>query len=225
MKQYKVWIHVEEIDADRDRYQDLDLPIEAGCFETEVEARQFVDDELMTTQISGSATDLLEACKDLTSYTSDMLYQMNDQVDLDEIEEIRQAKEVIANYRSAETPSPQQFEMTLQEQAPDFPSKGIILNLLAENDQLWIQPYGFGEKCTADGEGSPIGLEIWQGRLRLIVFNDINSEDPRIIDLENARESARNRCSWCDKITADPIKWNVSLFCSEACLGACRAAQ
>ena len=55
MKQYKVWIHVEEIDEDRDRYQDLDLPIEAGCFETEAQARQFIDDELMRTQISGSA--------------------------------------------------------------------------------------------------------------------------------------------------------------------------
>ncbi|RKY10614.1 MAG: hypothetical protein DRP56_00445 [Planctomycetota bacterium] len=226
MKQYKVWIHVEEIDTDRDRYQDLDLPIEAGCFESESKARQFVDNELMTTQISGSAADLLEVCKDLTSYTSGLLYRLDDQVNTDEVEEIRQAKEVIANYRPVERPSLQQFEMMLQEQSPDLPPKSIKLSFLAENEQLWIRPAGFGEKCTTDGEGSPVGMEIWQGRLRVIVFNDINSEDPQIIDLENARETARSRCNWCDKETKEnSIKWNGLLFCSESCLDACRAAQ
>jgi len=223
MKQYKVWIHVEEIDEEHDWYQDLDLPIEAGCFETEAAAREFVDNELMTTQISGSAADLLEACKVITSYTSELLYQLNDQVDLNEIEEIQQAKEVITNYRPVETAG--QLEMTLQEQAPECPDKSIELSLLSENNHLWIRPAGYGEKCTTDGEGSPVGMEIWQGRLRLVVFDNINSEDPQIIDLENARETARNRCSWCDKIAADPIKWNASLFCSESCLDACRVAQ
>jgi hypothetical protein len=44
-----------------------------------------------------------------------------------------------------------------------------------------------------DGHGWPIGVEIWQGRLRLIVFDDINREDPQIIDLEKAKESCRDR--------------------------------
>ena len=82
-------------------------------------------------------------------------------------------------------------EVALQEQSPDFPQKVIALSLLAENGQLWIRPQGYGEKCTTDGEGSPVGMEIWQNRLRLIVFDDINREDPRIIDLENAKESHR----------------------------------
>ena len=83
-------------------------------------------------------------------------------------------------------------KVMLQEQSPDSPSRSIQLSLNAEDGQLWIQPEGYGEKCTADGEGSPIGLEIWQGRLRLVVFDNINSEEPKIIDLEDAKESKRD---------------------------------
>jgi len=191
MKHYKVWVHVEEIDEERDHYVDLEPCYSPGCFDSEQAARDYAEDELMTTQITGSAVLLLETCKDLTSFVSELLYQMNDQVDLDEYEQIRRTKEAIDCYRPVKTPSSQQFVMTLQEQAPEYPDKSIELSLLSENGQLWIRPAGYGEKCTADGEGSPVGLEIWQGRLRLVVFDNINSEDPRIIDLEKARESCR----------------------------------
>lgn len=67
----------------------------------------------------------------------------------------------------------------------------INVKILSEGGQLWLQPQGYGEKCVEDGEGFPIGLEIWQGRLRLVVFNDINSEEPQIIDLEQAKECCR----------------------------------
>ena len=127
MKKYKVWIQIEEVDEEQNHYEDIDLPYEAGCFETKDLARKFVDDKLLT----------------------------------------------------------------LCEQSPDFPPKSIMLRLFAENGKLWIRPEGYGEKCTMDGEGFPVGMEIWQGRLRLIVFDDINSEDARIIDLENASEACR----------------------------------
>ena len=84
-------------------------------------------------------------------------------------------------------------KVMLQEQSPDSPSRSIQLSLNAEDGQLWIRPEGYGEKCAADGEGSPIGIEIWEGRLRLVVFDNINSENPQIIDLENARESVRKK--------------------------------
>lgn len=118
-------------------------------------------------------------------------------------------------------------EYTLKEQCPDSlrPSE-IKVKILSEGGQIWIQPEGYGEKCAADGEGWPIGIEIWQGKLRLILFDDINSEDPQIIDLENARETARMRCNWCKKdVGTDSIKWKSLLFCSELCLDACRAVQ
>ena len=61
-------------------------------------------DELMTWRVTGSAADLLEACKVLTSYTMDLLYRLDDQVNIGEIEEIQQAKDAIAKYSPAEIP-------------------------------------------------------------------------------------------------------------------------
>jgi len=117
-------------------------------------------------------------------------------------------------------------EFALKEQCPEVEPVEIKVNILFEGGQIWIQPQGYGEKCAMDDEGWPVGIEIWQGRLRLIVFDDINREDPQIIDLEKARETARMRCNWCKKdIESDSIKWKGLLFCSEACLDACRAAQ
>jgi hypothetical protein len=81
--------------------------------------------------------------------------------------------------------------ITIKEQCPEVPAVEIIVKVLSEGGKIWIQPDGFGEKCAEDGEGFPVGIEIWEGRLRLIVFNDINSEDPIILNLENARESCR----------------------------------
>jgi len=63
-------------------------------------------DELMTTSITGSAADLLKACKVLTSYTTDLLYRLDNQVNLDDVEEIQQAKDVIAKYTSIVTDQP-----------------------------------------------------------------------------------------------------------------------
>jgi len=55
-------------------------------------------DELITTGISHSAAELLEACKVLTSYTMDLLYQLDNQVNLADVEEVQQAKDAIAKY-------------------------------------------------------------------------------------------------------------------------------
>lgn len=144
------------------------------------------------TYFIGTTEDLVDACKTLLSYTSDLLYRLDNQVNLDEIEEIRQAKAAIAQYVPADIPvQSQQGKMILKEQSADLPQVTIPIHLVCENGQLWIQPKGYGEKCAENGEGFPIGIEIWQGKLRLIAFDDINSEDPRIINLENAKESCR----------------------------------
>lgn len=118
------------------------------------------------------------------------------------------------------------YTINIKEQCPDAPLLEIKIKILSEGGQIWIQPQSYGEKCAVDGHGFPIGIEIWQNRLRLLVFDDINREDPQIIDLEKAKETARIRCNWCKKdIEADSIKWKGLLFCSESCLDACRAAQ
>ena len=85
----------------------------------------------------------------------------------------------------------ERFAVTLQEQSADAPKLAIKVNLLSEAGKLWIQPVGYGDKTSMEGCGYPIALEIWEGRLRLIVFDDICCEDPQIIDLEKARETQR----------------------------------
>jgi len=83
----------------------------------------------------------------------------------------------------------------IREQCSDSAPVEIKVNILSEGGQIWIQPRGYGEKCALDEHGWPIGIEIWQGRLRLIVFDDINREDPQIIDIERAKESCRCYCN------------------------------
>ena len=61
-------------------------------------------EELITRRITGSAADLLEACKVLTSYTTDLLYRLDNQVNIADVEELQQAKETIAKYNPVETP-------------------------------------------------------------------------------------------------------------------------
>ena len=87
-------------------------------------------------------------------------------------------------------------EYTINEQCPDSAPIEIKVNILSEGGQIWIQPEGYGEKCAMDDEGWPVGIEIWQGRLRLIIFDDINREDPQIIDLEKSKESHRTHCAF-----------------------------
>lgn len=52
---------------------------------------------------------------------------------------------------------------------------------------------GYGDHYSKDGEGIPILMEYYDGKLRLLVWSDINSEDPtHIIDMDKAREDNRN---------------------------------
>ena len=55
-------------------------------------------EELITRQITGSAADLLEACRVITSYATDLLYRLDDQVDISDIEELQQARDIIERY-------------------------------------------------------------------------------------------------------------------------------
>ncbi len=54
-----------------------------------------------------------------------------------------------------------------------------------------IKPKGYGDFASADGCGVPIIVEVYEGRLRVILFPDINKDDATVIDMEGAREDAR----------------------------------
>ncbi len=50
----------------------------------------------------------------------------------------------------------------------------------------------YGEKNAVNGKGSILAVEVYEDRLRVLVFSDINVEGPtHIIDLEGAREDRR----------------------------------
>ena len=51
---------------------------------------------------------------------------------------------------------------------------------------------GYGEKTMENGHGMPVFIELYAGRPRVIVFGDINQEEPTdIINLANADEKLR----------------------------------
>jgi hypothetical protein len=56
---------------------------------------------------------------------------------------------------------------------------------------ILIHPKGYGDYYS-QGKGTPVMLELYEGRLRLVVWADINKQEAtHIIDLEGARESNR----------------------------------
>lgn len=57
------------------------------------------------------------------------------------------------------------------------------------DDAIEIGFEGYGEKCAPEGYGHPIRIERYKGEMRLLVWADINQEDPtHTISLEGARE-------------------------------------
>ena len=76
------------------------MPYQAGGFKNERAARKFVKDRSTAAQTASLAADLLEACESLTSYTMDLLYKLDDQVYLGDVEEIQQARAAIEKYNS-----------------------------------------------------------------------------------------------------------------------------
>jgi hypothetical protein len=57
---------------------------------------------------------------------------------------------------------------------------------------VMIGAEGYGEKTAADGAGFPVVVEFHEGKFRVLVWSDIDEEDPtHIISLEGAREDAR----------------------------------
>jgi hypothetical protein len=67
----------------------------------------------------------------------------------------------------------------------------IRVKVAAQSGQLYLYPEGYGEFGAADGFGSPVFLDVWDGELRVILTTDINSQDQQIISIEAAREERR----------------------------------
>lgn len=65
------------------------------------------------------------------------------------------------------------------------------IRIEAFEHNIIIIPEGYGEKTAQDGHGSPVMLDCYNGKLEMCLWNDINTEDPIIIDMEGAKENNR----------------------------------
>lgn len=69
----------------------------------------------------------------------------------------------------------------------------IPITIRTSSHGVEISAVGYGDKITKPGYGVPVVLEFYKGELRVVIWSDINQEDPtHIISLANARESNRN---------------------------------
>jgi hypothetical protein len=69
----------------------------------------------------------------------------------------------------------------------------VMVRVSSDQNWLEIRPVGYGHCEMADGYGAPVFMELYQGRLRLLVNADIQRSDPtHVIDLEGAQERRRS---------------------------------
>jgi hypothetical protein len=85
----------------------------------------------------------------------------------------------------------QSLETTLIDADSEHAAK-LPVKIVASPHGVSIYADGHGDFGSAEGHGTPVFLELHRGRLRLLVWGDINSEEPsHIIDLSGAREDRR----------------------------------
>lgn len=83
------------------------------------------------------------------------------------------------------------LETTLIDADTDHDAK-LPVRIVASPHGVSIYAEGHSDFGSAEGHGTPVFLELHQGRLRLLVWADINREDPtHDIDLSGAREDRR----------------------------------
>ena len=87
----------------------------------------------------------------------------------------------------------QSLTTTLNDADPEH-SETLRVRVTCNDSAISIFPEGYGDFGSAPGHGCPVFLELYQGRLRLIVFPDINDQEPSIIDLEAARDEHHVPC-------------------------------
>ena len=74
----------------------------------------------------------------------------------------------------------------------DSESLGSLpIRIVASDFVISVYPQGYGDCGSDDGHGCPLFIELYQGRLRVVAFPNINNEDPQIIDLSGAKEDTR----------------------------------
>jgi hypothetical protein len=80
---------------------------------------------------------------------------------------------------------------TLSDVHPDHDGK-LPIRLAVSPNGVSMHAEGYGDCGTAEGHGTPVFIELYRGELRVLVWANINREDPpHIISLAGAREDRR----------------------------------
>ena len=88
---------------------------------------------------------------------------------------------------------PQAMTTRLNDSDPDHHGS-LPIKIVSNDSIISIFPDGYGDFGSTPGHGCPVFMELYQGRLRLIVFPDINNQEPILIDLEAARDEHHIPC-------------------------------
>ncbi len=80
---------------------------------------------------------------------------------------------------------------TLRDAHPDFDTT-LPIRLAISPNGVSLYAEGYGDKGTLPGHGSISFIEVYKGELRVLLWADINKEDPtHIIHLGGAQEDRR----------------------------------
>ncbi|MEI8198047.1 MAG: hypothetical protein WCI73_19305 [Phycisphaerae bacterium] len=93
------------------------------------------------------------------------------------------------------------FQLVDQADPQTLPATGKIK---VDRNGIYIAIDGYGEKTAEDGAGTPVGMELYEGKVRVMVWDDINKDDATVIIIEGAKESNRNStCDDCGVVVTD----------------------
>lgn len=85
----------------------------------------------------------------------------------------------------------QSISLTLIDADPDHDAN-LPIRLAGSPHGVSLFALGYGDRTSAEGHGTPVFIELYKGELRVIVWADINKEDPtHIIPLGASREDRR----------------------------------
>ncbi|HMP57726.1 MAG TPA: hypothetical protein PKD86_00110 [Gemmatales bacterium] len=88
-------------------------------------------------------------------------------------------------------PMIQSVSLTLMDADPDHDAS-LPIRFAGSPHGVSLFALGYGDRTSAEGHGTPLFLELLRGELRLLVWSDINAEEPtHIITLGGAREDRR----------------------------------
>jgi hypothetical protein len=100
-----------------------------------------------------------------------------------------------------------ELKVIIEEQNTFTKGRKVEVTVTGDSQGIYIKPKGY-----VDSSGSaPIILEVWENKLRLVIWNNILKEETtHIIDLEGAREDNPEFLRELDKQKADSMVFDFS---------------